>query len=32
VENENRTLQAVNGHFTDRFANEDTVHIYEIGK
>jgi hypothetical protein len=32
VVNENRSLQAVNGHFTDRFANEDTVHIYEIGK
>ena len=32
VMGENRTLQAVNGIFTDRFANEDSVHIYEIGK
>jgi hypothetical protein len=29
---EGRTLQAVNGVFTDRFANEDSVHIYKIGK
>ena len=28
---ENRTLQAVNGVFTDSFANENSVHIYEIG-
>ena len=32
VVGENRTLQAVNGVFMDRFANEDSVHIYQIGK
>lgn len=31
VVDEDRTLKAVNGVFTDRFANEDTVHIYRIG-
>jgi hypothetical protein len=29
---ENRILQAVNGTFTDEFANEDSVHIYEVGE
>ena len=29
---EHRTLQAVNGVFTDVFANEDSVHIYKIGQ
>ena len=28
---EGRMLRAVNGVFTDEFANEDTVHIYRIG-
>ena len=28
---ENRTINAVNGQFTDTFANEDSVHIYRIG-
>jgi hypothetical protein len=28
---EHRTLHAVNGVFTDTFANADSVHIYEIG-
>lgn len=28
---EHRTLHAVKGVFTDTFANEDSVHIYEIG-
>jgi len=28
---ENRVLHAVNGIFTDNFANEDSVHIYEVG-
>jgi hypothetical protein len=28
---ENRTLHAVHGVFTDRFANQDSVHIYKIG-
>jgi hypothetical protein len=32
VVGENRTLRAANGVFTDRFANEDSVHIYKIGK
>jgi hypothetical protein len=32
VVGEHRTLQAVNGVFTDNFANEDSVHIYEVGK
>jgi hypothetical protein len=32
VVGEKRSLQAVNGVFTDRFANEDSVHIYKIGK
>ena len=32
VVGENRTLQAVNGVFVDRFANMDSVHIYRIGK
>jgi len=27
---EHRTLRAVNGVFVDKFANEDSVHIYEI--
>ena len=27
---ENRTLHAINGVFVDKFANEDSVHIYEI--
>ena len=27
---ENRTLRAINGVFVDKFANEDSVHIYEI--
>ena len=27
---ENRTLKATDGHFSDSFANEDTVHIYEV--
>jgi hypothetical protein len=31
VVGEARTLRAVNGTFADRFANEDTVHIYRIG-
>ena len=31
VVGEGRTLQATNGVFTDRFANEDSVHIYRIG-
>jgi hypothetical protein len=31
VVDEGRTLQAVNGVFTDKFANEDSVHIYRIG-
>lgn len=29
---ENRILQAVDGAFTDKFANENSVHIYQIGK
>lgn len=29
---ENRTLQAVNGVFDDSFADEDSVHIYKIGR
>jgi hypothetical protein len=28
---ENRTLRAVNGVFSDRFANKDSVHIYKVG-
>jgi hypothetical protein len=31
VVNEHRTLHAVNGVFTDTFANSDSVHIYKIG-
>jgi len=31
VMGENRTLQAVNGVFTDTFASGSTVHIYKIG-
>lgn len=31
VVGEGRTLEAVNGVFTDKFANEDSVHIYRIG-
>ena len=31
VVGEDRTLQAINGVFSDRFANEDSVHIYRIG-
>jgi hypothetical protein len=31
VVDEDRTLNAVNGVFTDKFANEDSVHIYRIG-
>jgi hypothetical protein len=31
VVDEGRTLEAVNGVFTDKFANEDSVHIYRIG-
>jgi hypothetical protein len=31
VVDEGRTLNAVNGVFTDKFANEDSVHIYQIG-
>lgn len=31
VINENRTVQATNGQFTDTFANGSTVHIYKIG-
>ena len=30
VVNENRTVQASNGVFTDTFANADSVHIYKI--
>lgn len=30
VLDENRTLKVSDGHFSDSFANEDTVHIYEI--
>jgi hypothetical protein len=32
VINEHRVLDAVNGIFTDKFANANTVHIYKIGK
>jgi hypothetical protein len=32
VVGENRSLQAVNGVFTDKFANEYSVHIYEVAK
>ena len=31
VVDEHRTLHAVNGVFTDNFANSDSVHIYQIG-
>ena len=31
VVGEGRTLEAVNGVFTDKFVNEDSVHIYRIG-
>lgn len=31
VVDEKRVLHAVDGVFTDKFANEDTVHIYRIG-
>lgn len=31
VVNENRTLRAVHGVFTDTFASQDTVHVYKIG-
>jgi hypothetical protein len=30
VIDENRTLSAVNGHFTDTFADQNTIHVYEI--
>ncbi|HWF52291.1 MAG TPA: hypothetical protein VG294_16745 [Solirubrobacteraceae bacterium] len=30
VVNENRTVQATNGQFTDNFANQTAVHIYQI--
>lgn len=32
VVGEHRTLHAVKGVFTDTFANEDSVHIYKIGR
>jgi hypothetical protein len=32
VVDENRTLRAVKGVFTDTFVNEDSVHVYEIGR
>ncbi len=31
VVGEHRTLHAVNGVFSDTFANEDSVHIYRVG-
>jgi hypothetical protein len=32
VIDEHRVLRAINGVFTDKFVNEDSVHIYKIGK